>query len=107
MKYRTAIAAVAFLAACGNPLDPAARIATFDIAPQRVACMGAFPQECLRVREQPSSEWTLFYDEIAGFQFEPGFEYTLRVGVRTVSNPAADGSSQAYRLISILRKVPA
>ena len=87
---------------------PDERVVVMDIAPQRVTCHGtSIIQQCLSVRQHPDTTWTLFYDEIAGFQFEPGFEYTLVVAVRSVSNPPADGSSMAYRLLDIRRKVPA
>lgn len=78
-----------------------------DVASQRVPCTGLAPQECFRVREHPDTTWTLFYDAIEGFSFEPGFEYTIRVRVTRITNPPQDGSSAAYRLIAILRKVSA
>jgi hypothetical protein len=102
-----AIAAVVVLTACASIFGPEERVAIMDIAPQRVDCVGMAPQECFRVREHPDTNWTLFYDGIEGFEFEAGFEYTLRVGVRPIRNPPADGSSVAYRLLAILRKVPA
>ena len=101
-----AIAAV-LLSGCANLSGPDERVITMDVAAQRVPCMGIVPQECLSVRQEQDTAWTLFYDPIDGFQFESGFEYTIRVAVRTVSNPPADGSSLAYRLLEILRKVPA
>jgi hypothetical protein len=101
------IAALSLLVACGDLFGPDTRTITMDVAPERVSCQGFVPQECLRVREHPSTTWTLFYDQIEGFMFEPGFEYTLRVRVREIENPPADGSSLSYRLIAILRKVPA
>ena len=93
--------------ACSDPFGPKTDILTLDVAAARVACQGAFTQECYSVREQPDSNWTLFYDSIEGFDYQSGFEYTIRVERRSVSNPPADGSSFSYRLLSILRKVPA
>ena len=58
------------------------------------------------MREHPDTAWALFYDSIEGFEFEPGCEYTVRVAIRRVDNPPADGSSLAYRLLAILRKAP-
>ena len=100
------IAALVLLSACGDLFGPDSWAITMDVASERVPCQGFVPQECLRVREHPSTTWTLFYDGIEGFAFEPGFEYTLRVRVREIENPPADGSSRAYSLIAILRKVP-
>ena len=108
-SFRGACAAAALLASTACAIfGPDERVVVMDIAPQRVACHGTSGlQECLSVRQHPDTGWTFFYDEIAGFQFEPGFEYTLVVAVRSVSNPPADGSSLSYRLLEIRRKVPA
>jgi hypothetical protein len=95
------------LGACSELFGPKETVLTFEVAPARVECMGMTPQECLQIRESPDKPWTLFYDEIEGFNFEPGFEYRIRVARRTIANPPADGSSFAYRLLTVLRKVPA
>ena len=95
------------LLGCADPFGPTEEVLTIDIAAVRVPCQGAFPQECYRVRQQPDTVWTLFYDSIAGFDYQTGFEYTIKVVRRSVRNPPADGSSVAYHLLSILRKVPA
>lgn len=104
-RFAAASIVVAMVAGC-DIMGPSERIALMDIASQRVACVGVGPQECLRVREHPDTAWTLFYSGIDGFAFEPGFEYTLRVAIRSVKNPPADGSSLAYRLLAVLRKAP-
>lgn len=94
---------------CGHiwPLGAfGACVVVMDIASQCVPCTGVFQQECFRVRQHPDTAWTLFYDSIDGFAFEAGFEYTLRVRVRTVPDPPADGSSLAYQLLLVLRKAP-
>jgi hypothetical protein len=95
------------LSGCADLFGPKERVVMMDVAPQRVSCMGVGPQECLRVRQHPETAWTLFYGGIEGFQFEEGFEYTIRVAVRRVRNPPVDGSSLAYRLLQVVRKVPA
>jgi len=101
------MATLVLVSACGSLLGPDTRIVTMDVAPERVPCQGFAPQECLRVRQHPDTAWTFFYDEIEGFTFEPGFEYTLRVRVREIENPQQDGPGLSYRLIALLRKVPA
>lgn len=92
---------------CANPFALKEEILTLDIAAARVGCQGLVPQECYRVRQQPDTDWTLFYDYIEGFDYQTGFEYTIKVVRRPVPNPPADGSSSTYHLLSILRKVPA
>ncbi|HEY7394495.1 MAG TPA: DUF4377 domain-containing protein [Gemmatimonadaceae bacterium] len=101
------IAALPVLAACSDIFGPADRVVVMDIAPQRVACVGSFPMECLRVREHPDTAWTLFYERIEGFTFEPGFQYTVRVKIRDVPNPPLDASALSYELLAVLSKTPA
>jgi hypothetical protein len=104
---RRSVVVAAFVgSACGDLVAPVERVVVMDVAPQRVSCQGVAPQECLRVREHPDTAWALFYQSIDGFEFEPGFDYTLRVAVRAIRNPPQDGSSLEYRLLAILRKEP-
>lgn len=102
----TSLGALAAVSACRSATEPAERVYSLDIAPVRVPCVGAVPQECLQVREQPDAPYSLFYDTISGFAYEPGYRYLLQVGERTVAHPPADGSSKTYRLIAVLSKAP-
>ena len=43
------------------------------VAPKTSYCVGVAPMDCLVV------DGELFYDEISGFNYEPGFEYVLGV----------------------------
>ena len=122
MRYAlpfTAAAVAAFLsAACGTNRDavtstdtPSATassvLKTLQVAPSRVECTGVAPQLCLQVRESSNAAWTLLYDEIAGFEYEPGYLYEIRVKEEAVANPPADASTIRRTLVSILSKTPA
>ena len=85
--------------------EPAPEEKTLYIGPEKVECVGVAPMECYQVKETPESEWQLFYSEIEGFTWEPGYTYELRVAVHTVENPPADGSSLRYELIEVVDKV--
>ena len=74
------------------------------VGPEQVDCMGMVPQKCLLVRDVNSAEWEYFFDSIAGFEWEAGFEYELRVRVSPIENPPADGSSVLYELIEVVSK---
>ena len=74
------------------------------VGPERVPCEGEGPQECYQVKETPDGEWQLFYDEIEGFEWEPGYEYELLVNVYQVENPPAGGSSLRYELVEVVSK---
>ncbi|MGY5151803.1 MAG: DUF4377 domain-containing protein [Candidatus Nitrosopumilus sp. bin_6a] len=67
-----------------------------------VDCVGVGPQQCMSIRENPNSDWQMFYDKIDGFDFQEGTQYKLEVMISNVENPPADSSSLKYTLIEIL-----
>lgn len=104
-----ALLLLASLAGCRTGTGPLTEevVLTLDVAPSRVPCTGIGVTECLQVREPPDGSWQRFYDEVAGFTYEPGYWYVLRVARRPVANPPADGSSLAYRLLTVVSRTPA
>jgi hypothetical protein len=98
----------------GAPLVPTAKVAapagtTLFVAEALVDCQGEGPMKCMRVRTSEDQPWSLHYDRIEGFTYEPGFVYELRVERRDVAKPAADAPSSRYRLLELVsrRKVGA
>ena len=45
-----------------------------------------------------------FYDGIKGFDYEPGYIWTLKVSLHEYSTEWADASSHEYRLVEVLAK---
>ena len=77
----------------------------FVVGPALRDCVGVAPMKCLVVNGE------LFYDEIKGFDYEPGFVYRLEV-VRydawpDLEEPPLDASRYGYRLIRIISKTRA
>lgn len=93
-------------ASAQDETQPAPKTVTLFVDASRVPCVGVAPQECYRVREAADGEWQLFYDEIDGFVYEPGFVYELRVAVTPVENPPADASSLRYELVELVSQTP-
>jgi heat shock protein HslJ len=93
----------------GIPSQPgtAEQTKTLFVGPEMVDCSGAAPQQCMLVKENRPDEYTLFYQQIEGFTFEPGYEYELLVQVITVDNPPADGSALRYSLVNMVNRTPA
>ncbi|KAA3658010.1 MAG: META domain-containing protein [Chloroflexi bacterium] len=89
-----------------DPIEMPSIIAekTVFVGSEKVDCVGVGPQECLLVKEGVDGEWELFYDEIVGFTWEPGYEYELRVRIDQVQNPPADGSSILWTLLDVVGK---
>ena len=79
-------------------------IKTIYVNNARVDCTGEMPRKCLQTRSTPDGVWELFYAPIAGFTYEEGHSYELRVEVTQVDHPPADGSSLRYRLVEIVAK---
>ena len=80
---------------------------TIYVGPLLVDCVGVGPQKCMLVKENPEDAYRMFYDRIAGFDYEQGYEYELRVQVETVPDPPADASSLRYTLVEVVSKRPA
>src|SRR5690606_37057207 len=75
---------------------------TLYVGPELVGCVGAGPMKCMLVKENPEDDYTYFYSQIEGFEFEPGYEYELRVQVTPVENAPADASSLKYTLVEVV-----
>lgn len=88
----------------GRLLEPAQK--TVYVGPEKVDCAGEGPQTCYLVRENPDEQYDLFYDEIEGFEFEPGYEYELMVSEVTVEDPPAGGSALKWQLEEVVDKRP-
>jgi len=67
-----------------------------------VDCVGVGPQQCMLIKQDPDSEWQMFYDTIEGFDFQEGANYQLNVTITEIKNPPADSSSLKYTLIETL-----
>lgn len=79
---------------------------TLYVGPELVDCVGVGPMKCMLVKENPEDDYTYFYSQIEGFEFEPGYEYELRVQVTPVENAPADASSLKYTLVEVVSKEP-
>jgi heat shock protein HslJ len=80
---------------------------TLYIAPERVACTGVAPMQCLQVKFDPAAAYELFYEGIDGFVYVPGYNYELRVQRLERENPPADASKYVYSLIEVVAQTPA
>ena len=70
-------------------------------------CTGFIQQKCYLVQEGDAIDtenWSLFYDEIEGFEFVPGFIYDLYVNIIERNPVPQDIGKYRYVLIQILSK---
>ncbi|MGY3862670.1 DUF4377 domain-containing protein [Aeromonas lacus] len=97
------VSAALLLTACQDTTAPQGE--TLYINSQLVDCVGVGPMQCMQVRSDEQQPWTLFYQQIEGFQFEPGYQYQLTVSKEQLTNVPADASSLRYQLIKVVSKV--
>ena len=69
-----------------------------------VDCVSVAPQKCMLIKEKIVDDWTYFYGNIEGFEYEEGYEYLLNVKVETIKNPPADASNLKYTLVEVFEK---
>lgn len=101
MKNKFIIVCMCFgLMAC----SAAKQISTYTIASKTTIGYGVGPMNCMLVKEGDGENWNLFYSQIEGFSYEPGYEYVLQVRKEKIDNPPADGSSIRYRLVKVVSK---
>jgi heat shock protein HslJ len=75
------------------------------IHPEQVDCQRMMQQKCYQVRINGSKEWTLFYERIIGFNFEPGYRYELLVIETKRPEPIpSDLSAFTYKLEKVITK---
>ena len=77
---------------------------TLIIGPYKVDCVGAFEQQCYLEFNEDSQQWEFFYESIQGFDFEPGFIYTLKVRLEDRGTEIQDVGRYAYHLVEVLDK---
>lgn len=69
-----------------------------------VPCTGVAEMQCMWVQRAGETQWQYFYDTIHGFDFQPGYIWTLEVNRTDVENPPADASSLRWDLIRIVQQ---
>lgn len=105
----TALVLVACSGSGGHSLKDADHVELI-VASELRDCVGNVPQMCMLVKEAPEEEWSYFYDHIEGFEFEPGFEYHLKIdrsersfGDTPLAMPQ-DINRYQYRLVKVTKK---
>jgi hypothetical protein len=78
----------------------------FIVAAQKTMCTPLYgtPHPCLQIKESPNDPFRGFNENIEGFNYVDGFEYTIEVKVYDIKNSPADASSKRYVLARIISK---
>lgn len=87
--------------ACGGKKESE----VLTIASEQADCMGVAPQKCMLIKREGNTDWEFWYTGIEGFEYEPGYEYVVKIRREKVSDPPADMSSVRYVLEKVVSKV--
>ena len=100
--------ALLFLSACGvedillptvSEEEHEEHIEIITIGPYTELCHDAFfDRDCLVEYNEDAGRWGFFYESIQGFDFEPGFIYTLEVRLEDRGTEIQDVGRYAYHL---------
>lgn len=74
------------------------------IGPYTETCQGFIEQSCFLEFNEASQEWHLFYENIQGFDYEPGFIWTLKVRLEDRGTEIQDVGRYAYHLVEVVSK---
>lgn len=85
-----------------RPITP--DIETIIIGPYTVRCQGFIEQDCFLEFNEKTQEWEYFYENIQGFDFVPGYIYTLKVRLEDRGTEIQDVGRYAYHLVEVLKK---
>lgn len=93
----------AFLSSCEKTEQPIKiRVNQFK---QTAVAVGPIMTLSIQQNSQIGSEnWTPLYDDIIGFEYDPGYIYDLLVTEVEILNPQADGNQKGFQLKQILSK---
>ena len=71
----TLISSLAFFGSCATNIKTEKML----ISAKKVDCVGVAPMKCMLVKNDKNSEWSYFYQNIEGFNYQEGNEYELIV----------------------------
>jgi heat shock protein HslJ len=81
----------------------------YKINSAKVDCVGVAPMTCLQIQKGENIDtenWEMFYASIEGFNYEPGYIYSISVKETELAEDEvpADGSSIKFELVEVLEK---
>lgn len=104
MKKMVLVGALLLALAGCDDVQPDHATITIQVAPQQVACTGITKQRCFRVKTDDATDWQLYYGDISGFDYQPGFLYQLTVQQKHEKPSDANVSALEWTLVSVVSK---
>lgn len=109
MKYLSVLVLVLFAYSCTSNKAKETNNFTYWVNSTKTTCSGVGEQQCLMVQKSETinpENWQMFYSNIEGFEFEPGYIYKLIVNEKKLKKEAvpADAPTIKYTLVKVLEK---
>lgn len=107
MKKLIFLLSIFLFTACSSQRNSASDATNLRVNHYKQTAIGLSPQLVLLVQEDEEiggDSWTPHFDEIEGFDFEPGFIYNLQVKKTFLQDPPQDASAIHYELLEIVKK---
>ncbi|MEL7147915.1 MAG: DUF4377 domain-containing protein [Bacteroidota bacterium] len=104
MKHIIPILLLTLLFSCENEDF---EVVDLHINHHKAIAFGLHPTLVFQVQESDqigTGNWSNFYGQIEGFEYEWGYTYDLKAIKRTINNPPADGSSIEFILKEVTSK---
>jgi hypothetical protein len=86
--------------------NPASEMTLF-VGPRQVDCQGGPQGKCYQVKYSENADWVNFADVIQGFDWEPGYEYELRLKVIESRPKNSDFIFRSFELMEVVSKTAA
>lgn len=74
------------------------------VADHKTFCSSTSVSECYQVKEKKNEGWKIFQNSIEGFEYTEGYEYKLKVSVRSYQNVEPGSSNLTYQLLKLMSK---
>lgn len=104
MKYIAVKLTFTFALILGFSMMSKADVISLVVKEDLASCTGVAPMTCMQVKYKNSKSWELFYSQISGFKYQPGYRYVLLVNRTKRANVPADASAYAYKLKKVVKK---
>lgn len=87
--------------AAGEQVDASALQMLMIVAPQMVRCGDNGSQQCLQVKFDPEEDWQVLDTSIDGFDYVPGYRYTLLVEELDTQAPPTQSANAQFMLVQV------
>lgn len=79
-------------------------VKTIIVNEEKAPCSGGDKRRCLLIKEEGKKTFELYYTDIAGFNFEPGYRQTLQVAEAYTTEPGSNQMLPKYTLLRVLKR---